>query len=731
MTEQAQTTDETIANAFKAVAIEMTSKGTTLNGDINYATLSTKLDTPNLIKFAETLLEFGQKLVLVPSNIKKKKIGPKQKGQAKSKYDFFTYSAQWINDKYIQNIITLINKASIDEQQIMYDMFIRFIFRERAITGNSRAIEGKGHRNYSYLLFTYLFDIMPNTAKELLPLFPHYGSFQDYNMLIGHFMSIHKMDIVNIIADIFVKAINADLQIMINQNLLESDNPYIDSIINDKINDLHKTISGMTPEQIKETYPNIKISLAGKWFPRPDSNYGKKRREAREAHNLIPEGTHMKQFSKHRDILIARLFFSKKNGYEYWTTLPDKTKSFYQRLMRHILSCCNMFLNVPETRMSKNQWNMLEPSKMPAGAINKHRIALLNRVIGSSAIRTDNPDRIELSERMIDTAVKGELNGATLDSVKFAKQIFPKSSLRIIEDYERTILHSQFMNLVEDIRKRVDEDYTKAIDKWMEDGPNPETKPVDPLDVIATIDVSGSMAQADVMGSAIVLGIIITLLSKLGRNFITFSDNPQLIHLREDGDIVDWIEQVSKSNWGGSTNMDGALELLLGLMHKVRIQVPSFEGKINHVILTDGQFNPHFCTYSNSDDKMQEKSWNTFAERMTKRFSDEGFYLPRTCFWNMNHYTPGFPASGQMMGLTLAEGLSQGLLLNILGNAVSYTTNENGMKVANINPVQSFLKSIYRTDFDKITDIITRTKEKCFEDVDAFSRCSTFAKQYQ
>jgi hypothetical protein len=302
-----------------------------------------------------------------------------------------------------------------------------------------------------------------------------------------------------------------------------------------------------------------------------------------------------------------------------------------------------MFLNVPETRMSKNQWNMLEPSKMPAGAINKHRIALLNRVIGSSAIRTDNHDRIELSERMIDTAVKGELNGATLDSVKFAKQIFPHSSLRIIEDYERTILHSQFMNLVEDIRKRVDEDYTKAIDKWMDDGRNPETKPVDPLDVIATIDVSGSMAQADVMGSAIVLGIIITLLSKLGRNFITFSDNPQLIHLREDGDIVDWIEQVSKSNWGGSTNMDGALELLLGLMHKVRIQVPSFEGKINHVILTDGQFNPHFCKFSHTPETNSPyyykpeyyiNHWNTFAERMTKRFSDEGFYLPRNCFWN-------------------------------------------------------------------------------------------------
>lgn len=730
MTEHTQS-NESLIDAFKQIALDIASYRTTLNGDINYSTLSIKNDTPNLIKFAEMLLELGQKMVQVQYT-KHTKFGPNQKGKLKSKYNFMDnlYFQYGMNNN-MDKIIKTINMAPANEQQIMYDMFIRFIFRERAITGNGRAIEGKGHRDYSYYLFTYLFDTMPNTAKELVHLFPHYGSFQDLNMLIGHYMSINKMEIVNIIADVFVNAINSDLQIMCNENLLTSDNQYIHSIVNDKMNELHKNISSMTPEQIKENYPNIKISMAGKWFPRPDSNFGKKRQEARKIHNLIPEGTHMKRFSKHRDILIARLFFSKKNGYEYWTTLPDKTKSFYQRMMRYILSCCNMFINVPEMRMAKNEWHMLNPSEIPSGALNKHRIGLLNRVIGTSQIRTDNPARIELAKQMIQNAIDGKLHGATLDCVKFATQIFPNNSLRKIEDYERTILHSQFMNLVEDIRNRIETEYKKAYDKWIEDGPNPETKPMDPFYVIATIDVSGSMASAGVMGPAIVLGIIITLLSKLGRNFITFSENPELIHLQEEGDIVDWITQVSHTKWGGSTNMDGALELLLHIMHKVRIQVPSFEGKINHVILTDGQFNPSFCTFSNSDNKMQEKSWNTFAERMSKRFSDEDFCLPQTCFWNMNGYTPGFPASGQMMGLTLAEGLSQGLLLNVLGNAVSFTTNEQGMRVANINPVQSFLKGIYRTDFDEITEIITKTKEKCFDDVDAFARCNEFSQQYQ
>jgi hypothetical protein len=648
----------------------------------------------------------------------------------------------------MKGILDHIRGAKDSLRPVYIDMLARFIFRERAISSGSRASEGKGNRDISYFLFFEFIKEMPDLDVDLVPLFPHYGSFQDYNHLLAHARETGNTDIANTVGVEFAQALDKDLRKMIGigMNHYNGDMSTI-SQVRDKLDTFRKEVQAMSADERKKLHQKLHLSLAGKWFPRPDSSFGKKRQERRKEHGKEPHGTHEKRFSRHREFLMAHFFFttrSMEKPVERWSALSYKQKTFYETVMRWFTSTINLILDVPETYMSENKWDQLDPTTMPAGAVHQHRLALLNEIVGETLSlgdmedgnRSSDPARIALRHTMNKAAVEGALKGATLDSVKFANVMW--SGDRIAKPFsrsERLVLHAQFTALVEDIRARAVKEYEEALATWVENGSDPATKPADPLNVIATIDVSGSMGSAGVMGAAIILGIITTLLSKLGRCFITFHDDPTIIRLREDGDIVDWVEQVSKAPWGGSTDMDKAMNKLVDIMKGVRAKDPSFDGKINHIIFTDGQFNNGFCRFAPQPRYGQpgygtrtteDDSWNTFADRMSATFAANKFALPRTTFWNMNCRSPGFPTTGGKNGLILLEGLSQGLMMSALGSAVTFTTNEKGQSVAAIDPIDMFLRSIYREDFDKVTAALVASRvhgldHRCIEVIDHFA----------
>lgn len=325
------------------------------NSDTNYTTL---IDKDTIHPFIEELLGFGQKLVNIPTKIKVHPNPTFRKGQAKSNYDFMD---NMILSSYIttsmEKLIHIINTSPSHFQPIYIDILARFIFHERAISSSSRAYEGKGHRDISYALFVEFAKFMPETAIKLITHFPTFGCFRDLNALIGHYLSQDNMTMVYNISDVFVKALDSDVRKIIKYEYHDDTN--LHSIINSRINQLQ----GMKSDEIKEKFKDINISMAGKWFPRDDSSYGKKRQEARVKHGKEAHGTHTKKYSKHRDILIARYFFPDKDM-EYWIQLKEGTRNFYSKLMRQILSSINIILNVTETNMSANKWDMIEPSSI-------------------------------------------------------------------------------------------------------------------------------------------------------------------------------------------------------------------------------------------------------------------------------------------------------------------------------------------------------------------------------
>ena len=152
MSSVAQTSGNTIADIFSNVMGSMAQKqpilGETWNGDANFASLE---DEAEKNKFAELLLEFGQKLVQDPP-AKVKGAGTKRKAQPKSEYDFVDRlpadRVRYMRTK-MASILNHIRGASAMLRPVYIDMLLRFIFRERAVSSGSRASEGKGNRDIS------------------------------------------------------------------------------------------------------------------------------------------------------------------------------------------------------------------------------------------------------------------------------------------------------------------------------------------------------------------------------------------------------------------------------------------------------------------------------------------------------------------------------------------------------------------------------------------------------
>uniref|UniRef100_A0A6C0J479 VWFA domain-containing protein n=1 Tax=viral metagenome TaxID=1070528 RepID=A0A6C0J479_9ZZZZ len=731
--------ESTLASAFEQVAsttAEETKQspielGLTENDDINYSSLSSYY-SGEVEAFAGKLLELSQKLVNdeIKTATKYKHTkghGSKRKASPALPEDpvenIPSPQRMFITTK-VKELFSIMEKTSTPiNQGIMFDMFIRSIFRERAVTGGKReAKTGKGHRSISYLLFSLLHKEHPDIASKMIGLFPTYGYFKDLSALTTHFVNENKKPgypkIATDAIDVYMNALDQDIRKLTSGKGFPHYGPaphFSHSDFKIFVDKLSKESKKITFDEFLSKYPEVKgLSLAAKWFPR--------------------EGKHN---SSHRNRMIHHVMT--KGGLESAKVLANHKKymSFTNGVFRKFISSLTYLLGVVEPLMATQKWSEIDPSKISSGATIKYRKALANELVDTvptlyqqeTGNRTTEPARIELRKKIVNAAVEGKLNGK-IDSMKLADAI----SKGNISTVERKVLHAQFMDLVKDHKEKIMVDYKSALDKWMEEGSNPVLKPTDPQNVISTIDVSSSMGQ--VMSYAIVNGLITMMMSKLGRFFITFDNTPQLIKLEGDN-IVDWYEQVRRAPWGGSTNMRGAMNLLIKVMKDVRKIDTSFDGKIIHIIHTDGQFNSNFAGFGTAKSSYNTygfstedtgSSWKTFADEMKVSFTKEGFAFPLTAFWNYRSQTPGFPVHGKFKGVKLVEGLSTGLLMDVLGGSTKFTVDKTGAVVADTDPVITLLESLAR--FSLVGDTLYKSDEFVYKEKSAGYEIERFWSQY-
>ena len=173
---------------------------------------------------------------------------------------------------------------------------------------------------------------------------------------------------------------------------------------------------------------------------------------------------------------------------------------------------------------------------------------------------------------------------------------------------------------------------------------------------IAMADVSGSMCGRP-MEVSIALSLIVAELSDsvYHNRILTFETNPHWIVLNEDEDLRSKVKKVQNAEWGGSTNIIGAFELILEQAEKGSVPISEFPDVF--FVFSDMQFNA-----------AQPLCERTHLERLKIRFAEVGkkicgvsYSLPRIVFWNLRGNTIGFQSKANDSNVQELSGYSPSL----------------------------------------------------------------------
>lgn len=157
--------------------------------------------------------------------------------------------------------------------------------------------------------------------------------------------------------------------------------------------------------------------------------------------------------------------------------------------------------------------------------------------------------------------------------------------------------------------------------------------------------------------------------------WLNFSTSPKLRVLK--GDIIQKIKQMQKSwnDWGGSTNLHAAFELMLKTA--VDGNVASEDMPEVLMIFSDMQFN-HCVTHDDSA-----------IEMIRRKYREAGYELPHVVFWNLRA-ADNVPVRFDESGTALVSGASPSIASSILKSL------EDGM----VSPEAIMLKAVMKERYD-------------------------------
>lgn len=189
--------------------------------------------------------------------------------------------------------------------------------------------------------------------------------------------------------------------------------------------------------------------------------------------------------------------------------------------------------------------------------------------------------------------------------------------------------------------------------------------------VLPLVDVSGSMScraggagsqsATSCMDVAISLGLYLAEKNqgKFKDTFLTFSGNPELLHLK--GNIVEKCNQMSTSNWGMNTDLVRAMDKILSTAKNGG--VPEEEMPSMLLILSDMQFD-QCARFDDSAMKM-----------IARKYEAAGYEMPKIVFWNLNA-ADNVPVKYDTRGVALVSGFSPAIMTAVLGGDAEKFTPE-------------------------------------------------------
>lgn len=309
---------------------------------------------------------------------------------------------------------------------------------------------------------------------------------------------------------------------------------------------------------------------------------------------------------------------------------------FTPRKYRKLLSALRAYLDVVEVKMSANEWDTIDYSKVPSQANLKYSEAFLNR---------DRERRIEFLESL----KKGEtkINAGVAQPHEIVRKY--TSGYWGVGEYNETF-----------------EEMWKAL-------PDIQLN-----DTLVVRDGSGSMYCQAGSGKTTCLDVATALAIYCAEHnsdawkdkFITFSSRPSFIDLSKCKTLRDKIIRCYDEDDCSNTNIEATMQLILNTA--VNNGLSQEEMPSNIVIISDMQF----------DASRYGTNWNeSIFDKIAKEYEFAGYKLPKICFWNVSSRNFNtVPMQNNELGLVLCSGFS--------------TTNLKMFMSGEINPYKVLIEQI-------------------------------------
>lgn len=313
-----------------------------------------------------------------------------------------------------------------------------------------------------------------------------------------------------------------------------------------------------------------------------------------------------------------------------------KALDLSEEAYRKALSSLRKYVDVVEVKASGKRWSEIDYEKVPSCANVKY---------GKAFMRNDPDRRQKYLEKL--SAGEAKIN---------ASACFPS-----------------------DIAYQ----YLKGTEGWQVDlSENPQLEAMwkslpqigcDDKNVITVVDTSGSMSWQTCspksavrpLDVAFALGIYCSehLKGPFKDKCITFNDSPEYINLSGCKSLCQKLGVLSRSNVGGSTNVEAVMDLILQTAVDNGIEQKDIPAV---VILSDMGFNPSWM----GNATRYNASESALFKQIERKYQDSGFKIPRIFFWNLNsrNQNQGIPIQNSESGIGLVSGYSQNIVKMLLSD---------------------------------------------------------------
>jgi hypothetical protein len=500
--------------------------------------------------------------------------------------------------------------------------------------------KGKGLRKVFYHIVNWMWFEYKDIAKFMIELIKDFGYFGDFSQL---FEMNYK-----------------DFKI------------YSDATVNNYLIDVYaaQLTQDLSYYNVKEYN---KMSLAAKWAPRENSKYN--------------------NFSKELAKKLCRPINLSKS--------LQQTKKSYRKLIAKL----NAVLNTTETFMCDKKWSMINFENVPSVTMTSLTKAFQDQYV-SFLPKDKRPlsHNKELNRRHksehVDFQDRETCRNNLLQHISLNKNI--KSACtdlsKIVDNYFRSnqpldvVWETQWNNRVNEIRLLIKENNISPS-------------------IFPMIDLSSSMSGTPMI-AAITLGLFTSTLldnedltmpeGMFANMFMTFDSKPQLGKLARGTSLYEKIQslKVWRDKWGGSTNIELALDLLLDIGVKNNVSCDKMPKVL--AIFSDMQFD------------QGDKNWNFTSYEMIKaKFTSKNYDVPHVLFWNLRSNTQGFQVKADTPNTSMVSGYSTRMMDLFLTSSIEEMQNELNMNnLTNANTL-TLMEKIYTHNMfeiynDKINNIVNK-----------------------